>query len=702
MTSLSGSGGPGGEGRSAAARSLLAAVFDRFVPDDGWPAVSRAGLFPYLDSLERDPTASRVLDGIWSSIEALEDAARAGLGRPLDELTPTELDALIAELDWGVRDRLVQAAARAYYGDRDGAGARMLDFRPGGSRDPGAPVVEPELRTTPFHEIAEHYDVVVVGAGAGGGVAACVLAEAGARVLVVDRGEVLRHEQISRDHLRNHRSSVHGQNTGPPPVGHPRVVVDRSGRERVVRAPHRRAWQNNAMVVGGGTRVYQGMAWRLLPEDFRMATTYGVPAQSSLADWPLDHDDLAPHYEWVEWEVGVCGDASGHRGGAAVARGYPMPPLPPNREAAVLAAGARELGLATGPVPLLINSVPRDGRARCVRCGECVGFSCPSDAKNGSHNTVLPRALATGATDLVAGCRAIEVVTDTGGRATGVRLLDEGTGDRRTVRARDVVVAAGAIETARLLLASRGPTHPEGLGNGRDQVGRHLQGHGFVSAFGLFDEPVIERDGPGVSIATLDHTHGNRDDAGTVVGGGVIANEIVKLPIVHWNWALDPQAPRWGAAAKAAMRDTYRNTSHLFAQVQEIPRPGNRVELSTVTDLHGQPVVRLSGTVHPETVRASRYLAGVAERWLAASGARRTWVDRMPSGLLAGQHQAGTCRMGTDPSSSVVDPEGRVHGHDNLWVADASVHVTNGGVNPALTIMALAHRTAGRLLAHRR
>lgn len=683
-------------------RSRLVAVFDRLVPDDGWPAVSEAGLFPYLDSLADDPTANRVLEGIQASLDALDVAARETHGTPVEALSPAELDRLLADMEWAARDRLVQAAARAYYGDRDGAGARMIGYRPGGSRDPGAPVVEPELATTDFADIGERYDAVVVGAGAGGGVAACVLAEAGMRVLVVDRGQVLRHDEISRDHLRNHRSSVHGQNTGPPPVGNPRVLVDRSGREHVIRAPHRRGWHNNAMVVGGGTRVYQGMAWRFLPDDFRMASVYGVPVHSSLADWPLDHDDLDPHYEWVEWEVGVCGDPSGHRAGSPVARGYPMPPMPTNPEAVVLARGAERLGLSTGPVPLLINSVPRADRARCVRCGECVGFSCPSDAKNGSHNTVLPRTLASGNADLVAGCRAIEVLTDTGGRVTGVRLLDEGTGDRRTVRAGDVVVAAGAIETSRLLLASRGPTYADGLGNEHDQVGRHLQGHGFVSAFGLFDEPVLDGEGPGVSIATLDHAHGNRDGEGTLVGGGVIANEIIKLPIVHWNWALDPDAPRWGAGAKAAMRDTYRRTGHLFAQVQEIPRPENRVQLSTVTDIHGQPVARLSGTAHPETVRTARHLSVVGEQWLQASGAERTWVDAMPAGLLAGQHQAGTCRMGEDPVSSVVDPEGRVHGHDNLWIADASVHVTNGAVNPVLTIMALAHRTAGRILHHRR
>jgi choline dehydrogenase-like flavoprotein len=232
---------------------------------------------------------------------------------------------------------------------------------------------------------------------------------------------------------------------------------------------------------------------------------------------------------------------------------------------------------------------------------------------------------------------------------------------------------------------------------GQPEHGRHLQGHNFGSAFGLFDDPVIDMAGPGVSIATLDHNHDNDG----IIGGGVIANEILKLPIVHWRWSHDPDAPRWGLAGKAAMRDRYRRTSHLFTQVQEIPSPDNRVTLASTLDALGEPVARLEGRSHPETVRAAEHVRGIAMKWMAASGATKTWTQPVLTGLTAGQHQAGTCRMGADPATSVVDPTGRVHGHDNLWVTDASVHVTNGGVNPALTIYALAHRTA-RFLTERR
>ena len=680
-----------------ATRRRLTAVFDRLIPADDFPAVSAAGLFEHLARLRADGQTRPLVDRVLEIVDDLDRAAFRDARVGVAALDVAALDGLIEALGWSEREHLVQRAAEAYYGAADRPGARMIGYEAGPKRGPGRAVIHPTVSTTSVADIAGRYDVVVIGAGAGGGVAACTLAEAGASVLLVERGRAVDHADVGRDHLRNHRSSVFGNNTGPSAPGNPRESVRTDGTVVEVAAPHDPRWHNNAMTVGGGTRVYQGMAWRFAPTDFAMASTYGVPDGASSADWPITYDDLEPFYTWAEHDLGVCGDGSAHPAHGPRHADYPMPPLPTNTEAEVLAGGARALGLRTGPVPLLINSAPRAGRARCVQCGECVGFTCPSGAKNGTYETVIPRALRTGNATLVDRTRATELLVDSAGRVDGVRLVDERSGVARQICAGDVVVACGAIETARLLLASRSDLHPAGIGNGHDQVGRHLQGHSFVSVFGRFDDPVVDSAGPGVSIATCDHLHDNGD----VIGGGVIANEITKLPIVHWRWAYPHDLPRWGAAAKAEMRDGYRRTGHLFGQVQEIPRADNRVTLGDRSDSVGQRVARLAGHSHPETIRTAEHIRDVAQRWMEASGARRVWADTIPGGLTAGQHQAGTCRMGADPTVSVTDPDGRVHGHDNLWVADASLHVTNGGVNPVLTIYALARRTA-TILASRR
>jgi choline dehydrogenase-like flavoprotein len=679
------------------ARDLVTAVLDRLVPGDDFPSASRAGVVDWLD-LHADGDHARIWSVLTPGFVALEAEAVAQFGgRSFVELSTEERDEVLATFAAGAGAGFMGAAtwlaAESYYG-RPGPGWDMIGYRAGPARAPQPQPGPASLVTHALGEVADAYDVIVVGAGAGGGVAACVLAEAGARVLLVDRGRWLPHAEVGDDHLHNHRLAVYGDNTPAAFDAGPRVSVS-GGRERVVTASHSPGWSNNAMTVGGGTRVFGAQGWRYFPDDFRMASRYGVPDGSSLADWPITYDDLAPFYERAEWEIGVAGDASAHPARGERGRAYPLPPVATTLEAALLARGADRLGWSTGPVPLLINTVPYAGRADCVQCGQCVGFSCPTDAKNGTHNTVIPRALATGRCDLVTESAAERVETDANGRVTGVRFVD-GDLARRTVRAGHVVVAAGAIESARLLLNSRSDAQPAGLGNAYDQVGRNLQGHLYVGAFGRFDEPVHDGLGPGPAIATCAFVHGN---AG-VIGGGMLANEFVKLPMMFWLTAQEPDAPRWGLAGKHAMRDAYLRTGEVFGPVQEIPSPASRVTLADgVVDRFGLPVARLVGEQHAETLRTAAVIRARAAEWMHASGARRLWETPIGTGLTAGQHQAGTCRMGDDAASSVTDAWGRVHGHDNLWVMDGSLHVTNGPVNPVLTILALAFRNAEKLAA---
>ncbi|MEO7412886.1 MAG: GMC family oxidoreductase [Opitutaceae bacterium] len=549
----------------------------------------------------------------------------------------------------------------------------------------------------------DHYDVIVVGAGLGGGIVAGVLAEAGRRVLLLERGRHLSFDEIAPDHLRNHRLSLYGDNTTVDPSSQTRVFVDATGSEHLVH-PHEAGFNHNAFTTGGGARVWGMQAWRFHPDDFRMASRYGVPTGSSLADWPIRYDELAPYYERAEHEVGVAGDHAGDRH-APRARPFPLPPVPQSPTGAWLARGAHALGWKTFTPPLAVNTQPYLGRRACIQCGQCIGFACSADAKNGSHNTLLPRAIATGLCTLVTQAQVARVTTDRDGRIDGVEYYaprrdpDGNPGSPRyehhTARAAVVVVASGAIETARLLLLSSSAAHPHGLGNHSGHLGRHVQGHYYPVAYGLlprgFENP---NRGPGVSIATTYFNHGNAD----VIGGAMLANDFVKLPIIFWRSSLPPDVPRWGLANKRAMRDLYLRGIDLRGPVQEIPSPDARVTLDPrVRDPFGLPIARLSGTTHPETIRTADFIRLRAEDWLRASGAERIWSWPAERKFSAGQHQAGTCRMSEDPRDGVTDPFGRVHGHENLFVCDGALHVTNGGFNPGLTIMALAFRTAERI-----
>jgi choline dehydrogenase-like flavoprotein len=307
---------------------------------------------------------------------------------------------------------------------------------------------------------------------------------------------------------------------------------------------------------------------------------------------------------------------------------------------------------------------------------------------------MIRRALATGRCDLLTGATVTRIAVDGRGRAAAVEIA-AGPAVRRQIAAAEFVVAAGAIESARLLLASAHPGEPDGIGNAAGQVGRHLQGHIYAGATGIFDDPLVDGLGPGPSIATGDYRHGN---AG-LIGGGMLANEFVPTPVGAYRYLTDAGLiPRTGAESKRLMRRYWSRMQRIVGPVHELTSAGSRVTLDHGRhDTLGRPLVRLSGSVHPEDLRTQAFLTARAAGWLTAAGASQVVLAApRPAGAgpSSGQHQAGTLRMGADPATSATDPAGRVWGHDNIRVADASVHVTNGGVNPVLTIFANALRVA--------
>jgi choline dehydrogenase-like flavoprotein len=534
-------------------------------------------------------------------------------------------------------------------------------------------------------------NAVVVGAGAGGGIVAKELAEAGLSIALLERGKWLTAFDCRKDDLRNERSGPLGTGSGPDEAKNPRVVVDLDGTERIA-APNEPGYQNNAGCVGGGTFSYGAMAWRFMEKDFRMRSTYGALEGSTLEDWPISYDDLEPYYEKAEWEIGVSGGVASDPFHAPRRKRLPMPPLSPNKEYSILRPAAERLGLHPFDIPMLRNSVPYNGRGPCMQCRWCVGFACEVDAKCGTHNTVIPKALATKNCELRTECVAKEILTDSRGRVTGIAYFD--ADDRLQEQPADlVVVSAAAIESARLLLNSKSAMHPAGLGNRYGWVGHNLVGHAYAGATGLFQEETYDDVGPGANIAICDFNHGNPG----LRGGGLLANEFIRLPYQFAGRAFKG-VPGWGKAHKDFMRKAYKHHITVMGPVQEMPLFDSRVEIDPkVRDYWGIPVARLSGGRHPHTLEIGKFLSGKAALWLKEAGAMEIWQSIPGQGLSAGQHQAGTCRMGNDPKTSVVDHECRVHDQDNLYVIDGSVHVTNGGFNPALTIMANAYRASDRL-----
>jgi choline dehydrogenase-like flavoprotein len=534
---------------------------------------------------------------------------------------------------------------------------------------------------------AKEADAVVIGAGAGGGVVAKELAQSGLRVVLFDRGLQFTAVDFGHDELFDSQEiwNPHGLRFGPGPTEVRTYRPDGQTPARLV-TPFDWEFSSLAWCVGGGTVSYQALAWRFHPGTFRLKTLYGVPPESTVEDWPLTYDELEPYYEKAEYELGVCGDNNPL--GPRRRKPYPMPPLPDNREAEVLFPAARRLGWKPFHPPLAVLSQPYRGRIPCIRCANCLSYGCEVNAKSSTAVTMIPEALKTGLCSLLPDTFVREITVDARGRPNGV-IYRTSKGRWRELRAKLIVVSASATETPRLLLNSKSKWFPNGLGNQHDQVGRHIHEDQASAMFGFFDEVAGDALGPGPSCA-LDFQFEHAD----VPAGGVMYNSFSRLPLRVVNTVQRPEGMKsWGREFKDYYRRYFWRHIRLYFSAHGIPREGSRVDVDPETcDENDVPVSRITHRAHPWSAPQQEWLAKRATLLLKEAGAKFTLRKPIVPGHAGGvgQHQCGSCRMGTDPRDSVADRYGRVHAVPNVFIADGSLMTNAGGSNPSLTIQALA------------
>ena len=496
-------------------------------------------------------------------------------------------------------------------------------------------------------------DVIVVGAGACGSLVAKELAQRGLSVTVLEAG---RRFQADPD-FQNAEA-----NAGKIFWTEPRNY---QGRDCVV--------PKTGMGIGGGTLTWLGVVPRFHREDFRTYSTEGVGT-----DWPLGYDDLRPHYARIEREFGVAGEC-----GPFAPEQYelPMPPHRMNWHAQLLARGARQLRAHPFAPPVAINSVEYDGRPACTYCGWC-GSGCATEAKATAANTYLAQAEKLGA-QVVSEAFVHRVNYDAAnGRATGVSYLDAARHEHE-LRTKLVVLATHAIETPRLLLLSANATFPNGLANSSGCVGKYLMSHPTWQVFGTFDEPVNAFKGMQMGHVMVQDFY--RHDARREYARGFILLSYMMTPTTFANLS----GLSFGREFKEQLQE-YAHTAAWWAHAEGLPDERNTVTLDReLTDARGLPVARVTYEWGDNDMKVAAAARDKAAEMMHASGARK-----VRPGLNYGAHAMGTCRMGNDPKTSVVNPFGQTHDIRNLFICDTSVFVTGAGVNPTLTAMAIAQRAS--------
>lgn len=513
----------------------------------------------------------------------------------------------------------------------------------------------------------EEADFCVVGAGAGGAVLGAKLAGAGFSVVILDAGP---HWNPTRDFVSDETES--------------RKLFWTDERITGGDDPVELGSNNSGRGVGGGTVHYSMIKMRAHPEDFRRRTLEGDIGGAELQDWPLTYEELEPYYEEVEEALQIAGPTFYPWGGRRRRR-FPQREHELNASANVLVVGCTRLGIPSAPAPVSTLSAPHGDRPPCVYRGFC-NYGCTTNAKSSVLVTYVPRAIRAGA-EVRPEAMAARIEHDARGLVNGVLYFRRGGRELFRQRARNVAVAGYAVETPRLLLNSASTLFPDGLANSSGMVGKCFMVHSGRQVFAKFPRRIGQHKAP-PGLALTEHFNRTMPEAGFVCGYTV---ETVGPHPADFASRVATGRGLWGAGLRRLMLD-YNYYSGVGIVGEVLPRAANEVKLhATEKDQYGLPAPHVRFGYHENDRRLIDHATSRMKEIMTAAGGEDVWsADRTA-------HLLGTCRMGEDPSRSVVDADCRAHDVPNLFVCDGSVFPTSTAVNPSLTIEALAARAADRI-----
>lgn len=535
------------------------------------------------------------------------------------------------------------------------------------------------------YKTSETVDFIVVGSGAAGGIIARELSRAGNSVIIMEQGPRLEPWEFEHDELKYRQLSGITNN----PATNPQTF--RRDEKETAKHTGRNAL-TYARIVGGSSAHFNANFWRLHEIDFIEGSRFGGIEGASLVDWPITYAELEPYYTMVEWEVGVSGLAGASPFDPPRSKPYPMPPLPVKSSGVLFERGARKLGLHPFPAPMAINSVIYKDRPPCAQCGLCGGFGCEVMAKSSSVHTVIPEAEATGRCEVRSESYVYRIGMNSAGRATGVHYFDADKKEQFQ-GAKAVVVCANGAETPKLLLNSATPAFPDGLANSSGKVGRYLMFNKGGGAQARFEHPLNEYKGANVTRILHDF-YDSDPKRGFYGGGGFDARSGGPLT---WGQNVPEGTPTWGPQFKEYLQ-SYTYWMNCSGHGTSLAQETNRVDIDPeLKDAWGVPSIRVTYKDHPDDVKHANWQADRAVEIMDAAGAKQ--IVRSEIGEAnGGVHLLGTCRMGNDPATSVIDKYHRTHDVRNLFLCDGSSMVTSGRGQPTQTIEALAFR-AGEHIA---